>query len=140
MLLAPMACLYALMFSSRWSELFVTTIPNAPDHYGPLWRLSMAYSCVLFLAGSVLLIASAFRRHSWGAWLRSVSVGIAALVPLAANAVYVARGMSWPMDPTPLLFGAALLALRSAIFSGGLLLHEVNHGPLKRSRKSGLCP
>ena len=29
--------------------------------------------------------------------------------------------MPWPVDPTPLLLGAALLALRSAIFSGGLL-------------------
>jgi PAS domain-containing protein len=120
-LLAPMACLYALMLSSGWSELFVTTTPNAPDHYGPLWRLSVAYSYLLVVAGSALLIVSAFDRRTWGTRLQSLSVGIAALVTLAANALYVAHGMTWPMDPTPLLFGAALLALRSAIFSGGLL-------------------
>jgi PAS domain-containing protein len=119
--LAPMACLYALMFSSRWSGLFVTTVPNGMDHFGPLWWLSMAYSYVLVATGSVLLIASAFGRRAWGTWLRSLSVGVAALVPLAANAVYIARGMPSLMDPTPLLLGAAMLALRSAIFSGGLL-------------------
>lgn len=29
--------------------------------------------------------------------------------------------MNWPHDPTPAVFGIALLALRSAAFSGGLL-------------------
>jgi len=120
-LLAPMACLYVLMFSSRWSGLFMTTIPNARDHFGPLWWLSTAYSYSLVLTGSALLIASPFRRPRRGTWLRSLSVGVAALVPLAANAVHVAHGMSWLMDPTPLFFGVALLALRGSIFSGGLL-------------------
>jgi PAS domain-containing protein len=120
-LLVPMACLYALLFSSRWSGLFVTTIPNALDHHGPLWWLSMIYSYLLIVAGSAVLIASALRQRAWGTWLQSLSVGVAALVPLAANTVYVASGMPWPMNPTPLLLGAALLALRGAIFSGGLL-------------------
>ena len=121
-LLAPMTCLYALMFSSRWSRLFVTTVPNAVDHYGPLWWVAAAYGYLLVVAGSALLIASAFRRRRSDAWLRSLAVGVAALVPLAGNAVYIASGMPWLTDPTPsLLFGGALLALRSAIFSGGLL-------------------
>jgi PAS domain-containing protein len=120
-LLAPMAPLYALMFSSRWSGLFVTTVPNAMDQYGPLWWVSAAYGYLLVVTGSALLIASAFRRRRSGAWMRSFAVGVAALVPLAGNAVYIASRMHWLMDPTPLLFGGALLALRSAIFSGGLL-------------------
>ncbi len=41
-------------------------------------------------------------------------------MPLAGNAAYIAHGMAWPVDPTPLLFIVALLALRSAIFTGGL--------------------
>jgi PAS domain-containing protein len=120
-LLAPMACLYALMFSGHWSGLFVTTIPNAPDQHGPLWWVAGAYGYLLIATGSALLIASAFRRRRWDAWLRSLVVGVVALIPLAANTVYVARGMPWTTDPTPLLLGVALLALRSAIFSGGLL-------------------
>ena len=120
-LLAPMACLYALMFSSRWSGLFLTTVPSALDQYGPLWWVAGAYGYLLIATGSALLIASAFRRRRWGAWLRSLVVGVVALIPLAGNAVYVASGMPWMVDPTPLLLGAALLALRSAIFSGGLL-------------------
>jgi len=120
-LLAPMACLYALMFSGRWSGLFLTTLPDAVDQYGPLWWVAGAYGYLLIATGSALLIVSAFRRRSWGARLRGLGVGVAALIPLVGNAVYVASGMPWPMDPTPLLLGAALLALRSAIFSGGLL-------------------
>ena len=120
-LLVPMACLYALMFSGRWSGLFLTTVPNAADQYGPLWWVAGAYGYLLIATGSALLIASAFRRRRWGARLRGLGVGVAALIPLAGNTVYIASGMTWPMDPTPLLLGAALLALRSAIFSGGLL-------------------
>jgi PAS domain-containing protein len=120
-LLAPMACLYALTFSSRWSWLYMTTIPNALDHYGPLWWVATTYGYLLVVTGSALLIVSAFRRRTWGAWLRRLAVGLAALVPLAANAVHVAHGMSWLMDPTPLFFCVALLALRGAIFSGDLL-------------------
>jgi PAS domain-containing protein len=120
-LLAPMACLYALMFSSPWTGLFVTTVPNAVDQFGPLWWVATAYGYLLVVMGSALLIASAFRRRRGDAWLRRLAVGVAALVPLTGNAVHIASGMSWPADPTPLLFGAALLALRSAIFTGGLL-------------------
>jgi PAS domain-containing protein len=120
-LLVPMACTYALMFSGRWSGLFLTTVPNAADQYGPLWWVAGAYGYLLVATGSALLIASAFRRRRWDARLRGLGVGVAALIPLAGNTVYVASGMTWPMDPTPLLLGAALFALRSAIFSGGLL-------------------
>jgi len=120
-LLAPMACLYALMFSSRWSGLLLTTIPNAPDQYGPLWWVATAYGYLLVVTGSVLFVAWAFRRRKRGAWLRSLAVGIAPLVPLAGNAVHLASDIPWLMDPTPLLFGGALFAFRSAIFSGGLL-------------------
>jgi PAS domain-containing protein len=119
-LLVPMVFPYALMFSS-WSGLFVTTVPNGPDRYGPLWWVAGAYGYLLVATGSVLLIGSALRRRRQRAWLRNLTVGVAALVPLAGNAAYVASGMPWPIDPTPLLFGAALLALRSGIFSGGLL-------------------
>ena len=37
MLLAPMALPWSLMFSSRWSALFVRTVPSGIDTYGPLW-------------------------------------------------------------------------------------------------------
>jgi PAS domain-containing protein len=120
-LLLPMACPYALMFSSRWSGLFQTTVPNGADQVGPLWWVATVYGYLLVVTGSALLIASAFRRRRWGAPLRRLVVGAAALIPLAGNAIHIASGMSWLMDPTPLLFGTALLALRSAIFSGGLL-------------------
>ncbi len=118
---APMACLYALTFSSRWGGLFLTTVPNAVDHYGPLWWVATSYGYLLVVTGSVLFVASAFRRRGWGGRMRSLVVGFAALVPLAGNAIHIASGMPSLVDPTPLLFGVALFALRSAIFSGDLL-------------------
>jgi PAS domain-containing protein len=120
-LLAPMACLYALLFSERWSGLFMTTVPDAIDLYGPLWWVSAGYSYLMVLLGSGLFIASALRSRVPGRWLRHLAVGLSPLVPLAGNAAYVASGLSWPVDPTPLLFVVTLLALRSAILTGGLL-------------------
>jgi PAS domain-containing protein len=120
-LLAPMACFYALMFSGRWSGLFLTTVPNATDQVGPLWWVAGAYGYLLIATGSALLVTSAFRRRSWGARLQGLGVGVTALIPLVGNALYVSSDVPGPLDPTPVLLGVAMLALRSAIFSGGLL-------------------
>ncbi|MGI9591915.1 MAG: PAS domain-containing protein, partial [Myxococcota bacterium] len=45
---------------------------------------------------------------------------LAALVPLAGNAWHIAHGLEG-IDPTAVLFGVAMLALRPALFGGGLL-------------------
>jgi PAS domain-containing protein len=120
MLLAPMALPFGLMFSSRWNGLFVGTVPGELDVTGPLWWVVLAYSYALVIAGSLVLLASAFRTHPPHARRLRVGVALAALVPLAGNAWYVAGGMVG-IDPTPVLFGVALLALRPALFGGGLL-------------------
>jgi PAS domain-containing protein len=46
---------------------------------------------------------------------------MASFLPLAANAAYLVNALRWDFDPTPAVFGFSLLALRSAVFSGGLL-------------------
>jgi PAS domain-containing protein len=120
-LMAPLACPYLLMFSERWSGLFMGTVPGQADVYGPLWWVAAAYAYVLVFAGSARFIYCAVRERTPGHWTRRLAVGIAALVPLAGNAAYLASGLSWPADPTPVLFGVALISLRSAIFTGGLL-------------------
>jgi PAS domain-containing protein len=120
MLLAPMVLPFGLMFSSRWSALFVQSIPGEIDVYGPLWWATLVYGYALVGAGSVMLLYSAFRMQSQRASRLRVGVALAALVPLAGNAWHVARGMEG-IDPTPVLFGVALLALRPALFGGGLL-------------------
>lgn len=120
MLLAPMALPYGLMFSDRWSALFLQTVPGEVDIHGPLWWVVLCYSYALVLTGSFVLLWSAFRvRPARARWLR-LGVALAALVPLAGNAWYVTHGMEG-IDTTPLLFAVALLALRPALFGGGLL-------------------
>lgn len=119
-LLLPNLCLFGLLFAGPWSGLFLTTLKGV-DQYGPLWRVALVYNYALTLTGSALFVISAARWKLPGRWTRRLAVGIAPLVPLAGNAAYVAHDMTWPVDPTPLLFIVALLALRSAIFTGGLL-------------------
>jgi PAS domain-containing protein len=120
-LLAPMAVPYALLFSERWSGLFMTTVPGQQDIFGPLWWVAAGYAYVLVLGGSSLFLVSALRWNVSGQWARRLAVGVAPLVPLAGNAALIAGGLEWRYDPTPLLFGVALLALRSSIYTGGLL-------------------
>jgi PAS domain-containing protein len=113
--------LFAALFAGGWSSLYMTTIEGGNDRYGPLWWVSMVYSYLLVAGGSTLLIASALRDKHPESWRRQVAVGLAALVPLAGNSVYVAWGLVWPFPPAPILFCAALMALRQALFSGGML-------------------
>jgi PAS domain-containing protein len=120
MLLAPMALPFGLMFSSRWSALFLRSVPGAPDVYGPLWWVVLTYGYSLVLAGSAVLLWSAFRLRVTHARRLRFGVALSALVPLAGNTWYVVHQMEG-IDPTPMLFGVALLALRPALFGGGLL-------------------
>ncbi len=119
-LLAPNLFLYALLFAGPWSALVLTTREGV-DAYGPLWWVGLAYNYALVVSGTVLFLVSAVRWKVPGQWRRRLLVGLAPLVPLAGNAAFVANGLAWPMDPTPLLFSVALLALGNAIFAGGLL-------------------
>jgi PAS domain-containing protein len=120
-LLLPQLILFCVLFAGGWSSLYLTTIRGGNDLYGPLWWVSMGYSYLLVVGGSAVMIASALGERSPESWRRQLAVGFAALVPLAGNAAYVASGMVWPYPPAPILFCAALIALRQVLFSGGLL-------------------
>lgn len=121
LLLVPGACLFGLLFDERWGGLFLTTVQDGADVRGPLWWAGMAYGYALVVTGSVVLIATAARWRRPGEWSRRIAVGAASLIPLAGNAAYVMNATSWTLDPTPVLLGVSLLALRSGIFAGGLL-------------------
>ena len=91
------------------------------DVYGPLWLFAVVYSQILVVAGSAQLAAAALRWRRPGQVPRRVALGLTPLLPLLANAVYLSGIMGWSVDPTPLLTVGAMLALRGAIFRGGLL-------------------
>jgi PAS domain-containing protein len=122
LLMAPQAVLYALLYAGPWGHLFLDTTGAAgADLHGPMWWLNATYSHLLWVTGSGLVVYAGVRdAPAGGLTLRLVIAG-ACLAPLAGNAAHLANGMAWQHDPTPLLFGVALLALHSALFSGGLL-------------------
>ena len=120
-LLLPLTVPYALLFVDGWSQLVLKSVPGGIDEFGPLLWVVMAYSYGLALAGCVLFVVDAWRARGAPRWYRQAACAVGALLPLAGNAFFVMRGFSDPVDPTPVLFGAGLVALRGALFSGSLL-------------------
>jgi PAS domain-containing protein len=120
-LLAPLCIPYGLMFAGSWSVLFVRTVEGGTDQYGPVWWLTVTYSYALMATGCGLFLVEALRWRRPGQWIRRLCVGMAPMIPLTGNSIYIARGMIDPFDPTPLLFGVVLVALRNALYPGSLL-------------------
>jgi hypothetical protein len=121
LLLLPGACFYTLLYSSRWGSLFIATSDSGEIGYGPLWTVWTLYAQILVIGGSLLLAATALRRSYRGQIARRLALCLAAALPLAGQAIRLEVGAAWSVDPTPIVFGVALLALRSAAFSGGVL-------------------
>ncbi|MGH0030163.1 MAG: histidine kinase N-terminal 7TM domain-containing protein [Myxococcota bacterium] len=121
LLLLPGALLYALMFDDRFSVLFLTTVEGGDDLYGPLWWAQTIYGQSLALAGSLILASTALRARVPAQRVRRGALAAASLLPLLGNGFYLVGWLHWPYDPTPVLLGATLLAMRSAVFEGGLV-------------------
>ncbi|MDH5307021.1 MAG: hypothetical protein OEW02_07550 [Myxococcales bacterium] len=119
--LFPGACLYPLLYSTCWGTLFVELLPGGRAHHGPLWTFWALYAQLLAATGSLLLVAAAIRAPHHRQAIKRVMLALAPLLPLAGSILHGQAGTWWPADPTPLLLGVALLALRSVIFSGGVL-------------------
>jgi PAS domain-containing protein len=120
-LIAPHAAIYSLLWAGVWSSLFVSYAPDGTPTPGPLWWVSWAYSLAVATTGSLVFVWAGIvrRRFGHGRWL--VTMGLLGMVPVMGNAAWIAAGQSWPVDPSPLLLAFTLIALRSAVFSGGLL-------------------
>lgn len=120
-LLSPNAVLYALLYAGGFGELFLATRPGELDGYGPLWWVATGYGYLLVLAGCSLFVRAALRNGDGRSLWARLLVGVAPLLPLVVNGAYIASGMSWPIEPTPLLFSVVVVALRVGLFSGSLL-------------------
>ena len=121
LLLLPGACFYPLLYSSRWGSLFIETLESGATRHGPVWTAWTLYAQILLIGGSLLLVAAALRRSYQGQPARRSALCLAAALPLAGEALQLEVGAAWPVDSTPVFLGIALLALRSAAFSGGVL-------------------
>lgn len=118
-LMLPSVLLYALLFAGPWEHLFLVhdgTVGNE----GPLFPLWIVWSYLLTVGGVVLFVRAAFRWPRRGIRRRAVTLGVAVLIPIVGNALYVFGDTGLTEDPTPVLVGLAILPLRAAIFHGGL--------------------
>jgi PAS domain-containing protein len=120
-LIAPHAAVYSLLWGGAWASLYVTYGPDGAQTPGPLWWVSWAYSLTIASAGSLIFIWAGITQRRVPRARRLLLVGVMGLVPVLGNAAWIASGRIWPVDPSPLLLAVALLGLRSAVFSGGLL-------------------
>jgi PAS domain-containing protein len=121
LLLVPGVLLYVLMYDDRYGVLFVRTVEGGQDAYGPLWWAATSYGQALAVSGSAILATTVMRGGPASQVIRRAVLVLASLVPLAGNALYLGDHYAWPYDPTPLFLGIALLAMRSAVFEGGLV-------------------
>ena len=119
--LLPGASFYTLLYSSRWGSIFVSTSVNGVDQFGPLWTFWTYYAHLLAVGGAAMLIVTAFRWPRREQVAQPIALGAAPILPLVGSFLYWGTGLEWPADPTPILLGISLLALRSALFPGGVL-------------------
>lgn len=136
-LLMPSVAFYAILFAGPWSALFLGPAPW-PESQGPLFGVWTAYSYGLVLGATAVLIVSGLRSGDPRARRRRIATAFAAVLPLAANVVFlflVPQGR----DLTPVLLGVTLLALRSGVFHGGLLdALPIHHRDLYRQLPVGI--
>jgi signal transduction histidine kinase/ActR/RegA family two-component response regulator len=131
---APMLACYSFLYWEP-SGLFVHWTARPPVH-GPVFFAYAAYAWCLIAAGVAHLLVTA-RRIEPDRWRRPALVAAAAGVPLLVNLVYLTTDL-FPVDPTPLLLGAAGVALRLSLLDTGVgaalpigqrdLLHQLHTG------------
>lgn len=146
LLLVPGAFLYAIMLDDRYGVLYMRTVEGADDVYGTLWWAGAIYGHSLAVLGSAILGLTVLLRHGPVAQIgRRLVLVVASLAPVLGNSLYISGHIPWPYDPTPLFLGLALLAMRSAVFEGGLveplpisqrdLIHQLPLGVIVTDRK-----
>lgn len=116
-LLLPGAFFYSLLYTGPWSALFLGS-GSWPQSQGPLFLVATVYGYTLVLAATVVLTAAAFRAREPRVRRQHLGTALATVLPLAGSALFVFVAPR-SHDPTPVLLGITLIALRSAVFRGG---------------------
>jgi len=120
-LIAPQVAGYALLWGGPWASLFIAYAADGTLLPGPLWWVIWAYSLAIAATGSLVFVWAGLSRRRFPHARRLLMLGLTSLVPVLGNATWSVSHGSWSVDPTPLLLAVALLGLRSAVFSGGIL-------------------
>jgi PAS domain-containing protein len=149
LLLLPGVFLFALMLDDRYAVLFLRSVEGGRDEFGGLWWASLYYNEVLAVVGSAILARGVgVSGREIGQTVRRLVLLAASLLPPIGNALYIASDFDWPYDPTPLLLGLTLLAVRSAVFEGALveplpitqreLIHQLPLGVIVADRNGNI--
>jgi PAS domain-containing protein len=136
-LMLPCAAVYPMLFADAWVDWLLRVEADGSAAFGPvLWSVRV-YSWALMGLGSALFLVAAIALSGPGQWPRRAGIGLAAVLPLAADIAFLSLAADWRYDLGPVALGAALLMLHGAIFSGGLLdtlpisqLNLVTHLPV----------
>jgi PAS domain-containing protein len=116
----PGLFVYAFLFLGPWSGLFLA-FHGSEVVRGPLFWVYNIYAYLMVSAAMALFVLATLRWPRQGLLRRVVALALAILIPLAGNVVYVHFDGVLPFDPTPVLISGAAVALRAAVFRGGLL-------------------
>jgi PAS domain-containing protein len=111
---------WATMFSEPWSPLFVAPVVDGGVRHGPLWHVHVLYAWLLVAGGIAIHLITAVRDRHPGRKIR-LAIGVASLLPFAANVSYLEHWLPFSQDPTPFLLGVTMLCLRPLVFRGWLL-------------------
>ncbi|MDX1648834.1 MAG: histidine kinase N-terminal 7TM domain-containing protein [Myxococcota bacterium] len=117
LLWVPGAALYLTLFAGPWADLFVSS--GAEGGQGPLFDAWTAYAYAVLAFGTGIFVLGIWRWPGEQRVRRAVALVAGVGIPLVGNAVHVLGIHPFPIDPTPVLIGAAALPLRSAIFRAG---------------------
>jgi len=120
-LVAPGACILALLFSDTWRGLFLVTSESGAQIRGPLWDVMFIYGFALSLLGTGILVSAAVRWRQPGRVAQRLAMGTAPFVTLVGSGLYFGGVWHPSVDPTPLLIGVTLFLLHRGVFAGGLL-------------------
>jgi PAS domain-containing protein len=118
-LLAPALALLASLHLGAWSDLFVGPRGAAGLGEGPLWSVHLGYAALLGVGGSAVLALQALRPGEPHAARWRLAVAAGALLGLLAQALQLQAGAAGDAA-APMLLAGALVALRVALFHGGL--------------------
>lgn len=103
----------------------VTPLPGSKEAllvyaYGPMAWISAGYSYLLFVAGTAVILAAAFRAQRIFR-LQAAALIFGALFPLAASLVYLFQFTPSAVDWTPVAFAVSGVIVAWGLFRYGLL-------------------
>jgi PAS domain-containing protein len=90
-------------------------VPMVDLTYGLFFWVNAAHSYIVLIVGSALLIRQGWRSRQVYRW-QAIITGLAAVIPLVGNVIYLGRLLPFPLDLTPIGFVIAMLIFGWSIF------------------------